>query len=1137
MVQVMLAALMVVTPAADAPAQDVIEVVRVDGSETVVYRDAASEQAVELRATEAPVADARIEAAGAGDVVWASWSENGEPWIAVSTDGGGSWASARPGGGDVELRFGRVGAAAGRPEPSRGLAAKATSRLYIVQLHTPSLAALRARLVEAGAELLGYLPHDAHLVRIAPEAVQRLRGLPFVRWVGPYHPAYRLEPTLLAELEQGGGAPRRYVLQTVAPGVPEKERLADDVAATGGTVVLQTPNGYLIEAELTPAQAMAVLHSDSLQWLQPWQPDGDDMDNVRVVSGANQVESVGGYDGTGVVAEVMDSGTMLTHPDFDGILVHGPTPSLGDHGTCTYGIVFGNGDRDGDGDPRALGMLPGAQGYFADYSDLVDRYQHTAELVDPIGAVFQTNSWGTGRNLHYSAISAEMDDIIWLYDIPIFQSQSNSGDQYSRQQAWAKNIISVGGVYHYDDLDPGNDCWCSGASIGPANDGRVKPDLTFFYDDTWTTDREPGGYASGLYADFGGTSGATPMTAGTGGLILQMWADNIYGNNPPGTTVFERRPHAATLKAIMVNTAEQYPFTGTAHDHARVRQGWGVPSAARVLDRAPQTVVIDESSVLTELAFDAYTADVPVGQEELKITLVYADRAANPAAAIHRVNDVTLRVLAPDGTEYWGNHGLGDGPWSVPGGAPDTVNTVENVFVEAPMAGQWRVEVHAVEVNMDVHAETPEDDQDYALVVSGVDALEECRTAVPPPTDLEATATADNQVTLSWNGTTSAYEVWRSEGGCGRPAELVGTAATAGFVDTAVPGGISHGYLVRALDGCPSVDSECVEITATGPCELAPDFAGIERATGTSGDVCAVEVGWSEATARCLGPVVYNVYRSTDPAFVPGTDTLIAACRSVTSLVDSGMASGQDVTYVVRAEDLGAAGEGPCGGREDGNLERRTLSPTQLLGTGFETGLEGWVAVIPPLSITGEFVVDDPIGTTSGGGQAQPEDAAVGSRCLYTGRNPAGAAGQADVDFGEVVAVSPVLDASGFSSLDLQLSRWFYIRDNGEDAADYYALDVSSNGGGSWVNLETLDQFATGHNQWTVVGFALEDYVALTDRVRLRVRVSDGEGPGNIIEGAIDEVTVQSSDACGSSALFSDRFESGDAGAWARVGP
>jgi len=82
-------------------------------------------------------------------------------------------------------------------------------------------------------------------------------------------------------------------------------------------------------------------------------------------------------------------------------------------------------------------------------------------------------------------------------------------------------------VYHYDTLDKSDDMWNSGASTGPASDGRIKPTFTFFYDDILTTSSSgPTSYTS----TFGGTSGATPIIAGHVGLFFQMWSEGIFGN-------------------------------------------------------------------------------------------------------------------------------------------------------------------------------------------------------------------------------------------------------------------------------------------------------------------------------------------------------------------------------------------------------------------------------------------------------------------------------------------------------------------------------------------------------------------------------------------------------------------------------
>src|SRR6185503_20323605 len=117
-------------------------------------------------------------------------------------------------------------------------------------------------------------------------------------------------------------------------------------------------------------------------------------------------------------------------------------------------------------------------------------------------------------------------------DILDCQSQSNLGTQSSRPQAWAKNILSGGSVYHYNTLSTTDDHWGSGASIGPASDGRVKPTLCAYYDQIFTTECCTSTSYDGTLGGggFGGTSGATPIIAGHVGLFFQMWSEGIFGN-------------------------------------------------------------------------------------------------------------------------------------------------------------------------------------------------------------------------------------------------------------------------------------------------------------------------------------------------------------------------------------------------------------------------------------------------------------------------------------------------------------------------------------------------------------------------------------------------------------------------------
>ena len=347
----------------------------------------------------------------------------------------------------------------------------------------------------------------------------------------------------------------------------------------------------------------------------------------------------------------------------------------------------------------------------------MDRFQETAELVqDPYFAVYQSNSWGSNLITQYTSESALMDDIIFQLDFLITQSQSNLGSQQSRPEAWAKNIVSVGGLLHRGSLDMDTHCWCHSGSIGPAADGRIKPDLAHFYDGVFTpTSGSPTSYD----ANFGGTSAATPIVAGHFGLFFQMWHNGLFGN-PTSDTVFDSRPHESTARAFVINTATQWNFSGTSDDRTRTHQGWGLPNVQTLYDLSSQIFYVDETDVLQVLQSTTYQLEVLDGTPALKATMVYKDPMGTTSSTLHRINDLDLNVTSPSGVIYWGNNGLREDLSSSPDGTPDTLDTVENVFVQNPEAGFWTVTVIASEINQDSHPETPEIDADYALVVSGV---------------------------------------------------------------------------------------------------------------------------------------------------------------------------------------------------------------------------------------------------------------------------------------------------------------------------------------------------------------------------------------------------------------------------------
>jgi serine protease AprX len=778
------------------------------GSE-IVFESASGERVVRRTASE--VRELEMRTVPGAAVLAATWSEGSgaaaSSWYALSLDGT-SFVEPRVTTYELELRYARFDPAATSPAVAEALdGERAGSRLWIVQYWTQTLEEYRTALRALGATPHLFLAQHSNVCELDPDLVDEVRALPFVRAVTPFHPAYKVEEELRAEIETGfaPSEPVTVNVLTLVRGADGQAPVLELVRSLGGTVESVSEPTYLVTVTLPRANLAELARSDAVQWIDRWSPPEEDMDIARNFHGASYVESVGNYLGQGVRVEVLDGGCDISHPDLQNRIVH-TTNITGDHGTCTSGIVVGS----GAGNFSARGVMPSAflvVGYYNNFAG-GSRYAHTFDLQDPADlyqCVLQSNSWGSALTTSYTSVSQNMDLILFdMERISILQSQSNAGTQSSRPEAWAKNILSIGGIQHRNTESKLDDLWGGGASIGPAADGRIKPDLASFYDAILCTDIVgAGGYSStSYYSSFGGTSGATPITAGHTGLLYQMWSDGVFGNATPGSTVFDNRPFNTTVKALLVNTATQWDFSGTSSDLTRTHQGWGHVNLRTMWDLRGSMLIVDESDVLANLASTTYPVTVAAGTPALKATLVYRDRPGTTSSLQHRINDMDLEVTAPGGTVYRGNVGLNAGPWSTSGGVANTKDTVENVFVQSPAAGAWQVRVIARELNQDTHLETPALDADYALVVSGV-------TTTPPtppaaPSDLTANAISSGRIDLGWadnSADESGFEIERSTDGANfAPLASAGANATA-FSDTTVAPLTTYWYRVNATNG------------------------------------------------------------------------------------------------------------------------------------------------------------------------------------------------------------------------------------------------------------------------------------------------------------------------------------------------
>jgi hypothetical protein len=199
------------------------------------------------------------------------------------------------------------------------------------------------------------------------------------------------------------------------------------------------------------------------------------------------------------------------------------------------------------------------------------------------------------------------------------------------------------------------------------------------------------------------------------------------------------------------------------------------------------------------------------------------------------------------------------------------------------------------------------------------------------PQGVSATAAGDNAIDVSWQATANAdqYRVFRSLN-AGGPYLLVATlpAAQLSLHDAPVSGATTYHYVVRAVQGCESGNSNETQAATSGPCTVGPAFSGLASLTNAASSTCTLDLTWPAATTRCGGSVTYRVYRNTTAPFSPSAGNLIASGLTGNSFSDHGaLSNGGNYAYIVRAVDAANAAD-------DGNSVALAANPTGVNGVG-----------------------------------------------------------------------------------------------------------------------------------------------------------------------------------------------------------
>jgi uncharacterized delta-60 repeat protein len=202
----------------------------------------------------------------------------------------------------------------------------------------------------------------------------------------------------------------------------------------------------------------------------------------------------------------------------------------------------------------------------------------------------------------------------------------------------AKNIVTVGAVEDAvgtsGQRDTNNAKMSSFSSWGPANDGRIKPDLVAngvqVYSATSLSDQ--------AYEKYDGTSMASPSAAGTSALLVDLYRRE-FGN---------RLPLAALLKAILIHSADDLGRPGPDYQF-----GWGLingEKAGQLIREHKTTPRFFGGQVSTVARRWTHTFKVDAAGP-VRATLVWADPAGVVRTRISRdpnlVHNLDLQIVGP----------------------------------------------------------------------------------------------------------------------------------------------------------------------------------------------------------------------------------------------------------------------------------------------------------------------------------------------------------------------------------------------------------------------------------------------------------------------------------------------------------
>lgn len=519
----------------------------------------------------------------------------------------------------------------------------------------------------AGLWLVDYLPEDTYFA-VIDQGFDLNRLTRQALTIIDVANVFRLEPRLVALMADGQPVERLVVsyYATLDAG-----KVIADLKSRGVTIEAQRDYSRQLDILIDPASLEEIIALPYLQFLGPeWEEPMLEGYDHRNASGRSNYLNTGynglNYNGTGVVVAVGEGGTVDNLVDVQGRLTELVAGAPSSHKITVMQNSGGAGNLDPTNRNNAWGASFLSLESYPDYA----AYYNSSALR------YTNHSYGIGTTPSGGYDSTARDHDLRIAAYPnhlVVYSAGNSGTDTGYAPYafanWAnitgamkmnKNMFAIGALLPDDGL-------MYFSSRGPMLDGRIIPQL--------------------VIEGAEGTSDAAPKVTGEVAQLAQVYKAENSGAEPP----------SSLLRAIMLNTADDLGNAGPDFKY-----GYGRPNLRRAYH------AIDGVQYLTDSVANgntnSYTIAVPANTRQVRVMIVWPDVAASLNANPAIVNNLNLLVKDPSNTPY--------NPWVLDSSTPsspaqldtpatrdvDSLNTIEQVTVDNPAAGNWTIEVSGANV-------------------------------------------------------------------------------------------------------------------------------------------------------------------------------------------------------------------------------------------------------------------------------------------------------------------------------------------------------------------------------------------------------------------------------------------------------